>query len=77
MALGIPCVVTKSLGPCEFIEDGSNGILTEQSPESLSEKVLEILTNRELYEDIKSNTCCPEQFAPENVMKSMETLLEV
>ena len=77
MALGIPCVVTKSLGPCEFIEDGSNGILTEQSPESLSEKVLEILTNRELYEYIKSNTCCPEQFAPENVMKSMETLLEV
>lgn len=76
MALGIPCVVTKSLGPCEFIEDGMNGILTEQSPESLAEKVLEMLTNRELYEHIRANTHCPEQFAPENVMGKIETLLE-
>ena len=29
MALGVPCVVTKSRGPCEFIEDGINGLLTE------------------------------------------------
>ena len=68
MALGIPCVVTKSLGPCEFIEDGVNGILTEQSPESLAEKVLEILTNRDLYEHIRANTHCPEQFSPSEVM---------
>lgn len=77
MALGIPCVVTKSLGPCGFIEDGVNGILTEQSPESLSEKVLEALTNRELYECIKTNTYCPERFAPENVMRKIEALLEI
>lgn len=76
MVLGVPCVVTKSLGPCEFIEDGVNGILTEQSPESLAEKVLEILTNRDLYEHIRANTHCPEQFAPENVMKKVEELLE-
>lgn len=76
MALGIPCVVTKSLGPCEFIEDGVNGILTEQNPESLTEKVLEMLTNRELYEHIRANTRCPEQFAPERVMAKIEELLE-
>ena len=76
MALGIPCVVTKSLGPCEFIEDGVNGILTEQSPESLAEKVLEMLTNRELYEQIKSNTCCPEQFSPGSVMQKIDRLLK-
>lgn len=76
MALGIPCVVTKSLGPCEFIEDGINGILTEQSPESLAEKVLETLTNRALYEQIKSNTCCPEQFSPGNVMQKIDQLLK-
>lgn len=76
MALGVPCVVTKSLGPCEFIEDGVNGVLTEQSPESLTEKVLEMLTNRELYERIKANTRCPEQFAPERVMEKIEKLLE-
>lgn len=76
MALGIPCVVTKSLGPCEFIEDGVNGILTEQSPESLTEKVLEMLTNRKLYERIRANTHCPEQFAPENVMRKIGSLME-
>lgn len=76
MALGVPCVVTKSLGPCEFIEDGVNGILTEQSPELLTEKVLKMLTNRELYEHIRANTRCPAQFAPERVMAEIEELLE-
>lgn len=76
MALGVPCVVTKSLGPCEFIEDGVNGILTEQSPESLAEKVMEILTDQKLYEQIKMNTYCPEQFAPECIMKQIEDLLD-
>lgn len=76
MALGIPCVVTKSLGPCEFIEDGINGVLTEQNPESLTEKILEMLTNRELYEQIKSNTCCPEQFSPGSVMQKIDRLLK-
>lgn len=76
MALGVPCVVTRSLGPCEFIVDGVNGVLTEQSPESLAEKVLDILTDRVLYERIKANTRCPEQFAPENVMQKIELILE-
>ena len=68
MALGVPCVVTKSLGPCEFVEDGVNGVLTKQSPESLAEKVIEILTDRAPYERIKANTHCPEQFASSKVM---------
>lgn len=76
MALGVPCVVTKSLGPCEFIEDGVNGLLTEQSAEDLAEKVLEILRNRELYERIRNNTHCPEQFLPERVMEKIEGLSE-
>lgn len=76
MALGVPCVVTKSLGPCEFIEDGVNGLLTEQSPESLTEQVLRILQDKGLYEKIKANTRCPEQFAPEHVMQKIDKLLE-
>lgn len=75
MALGVPCVVTSSLGPCEFVEDGVNGILTEQNPESLSEKVMEILNDPVLYQKIKQNTSCPEQFLPERVMKQVEALL--
>lgn len=75
MALGVPCVVTKSLGPCEFIEDGVNGLLTEQSPESLAEEVLAILNDKKLYQHIKENTKCPEQFSPERVMKQIETMI--
>ena len=75
MALDIPCVVTKSLGPCEFIEDGVNGLLTEQSPESLTEKVLAILNDKELYQQIKENTKCPDQFSPERVIKQIEALI--
>lgn len=76
MALGVPCVVTKSLGPCEFIKDGVNGILTEQNPDSLAEKVMEILTDQKLYEHIKMNTHCPAQFAPACVMQKIDRLLE-
>ena len=76
MALGVPCVVTKSRGPCEFIEDGVNGLLTEQSPESLTEKVLSILTDKTLFQSIKENTVCPEQFAPDRVMKQIEELID-
>lgn len=76
MALGVPCVVTKSLGPCEFIQDGVNGLLTEQSPESLSEKVLEILTNKELYRRIKAHTHCPAQFSLENVLSKINFIME-
>lgn len=76
MALGVPCIVTKSRGPCEFIKDGVNGLLTEQSPESLTEKVLSILTDKTLYQSIKENTVCPEQFAPDRVMKQIEALID-
>lgn len=76
MVLGVPCVVTKSRGPCEFIEDGVNGLLTEQSPESLAEKVLAILNDKELYQCIKGRTKCPKQFSPERVMQQIEALID-
>lgn len=75
MSLGIPCVVTKSLGPCEFIQDGVNGILTEQSPESLAEKVAEILTNPQLYARIQRGSRCPEKFLSQRIVESLEQLL--
>lgn len=76
MALGVPCVVTKSRGPCEFIEDGINGLLTEQVPEDLTAKVLEILKNHALYQRIKENTKYPGQFSPGRVMKQIEALID-
>ena len=44
--------------------------------ESLSEKVLNMLTNQKLYERIKVSTHCPKQFAPDNVMRKIDALLE-
>lgn len=76
MALGVPCVVTKSRGPCEFIVDGVNGLLTERVPEDLTVKVLEILKNHALYQRIKENTKCPGQFSPDRVMKQIEALID-
>lgn len=76
MALGVPCVVTKSRGPCEFIEDGVNGLLTEQSPESLTEKVLLITNNNTLYQRIKETTKCPEPFDSGRVMKRIDAVID-
>lgn len=76
MALGVPCVVTKSRGPCEFVENGINGLLTEQSAESLTENVLKILNDRALYQRIKNNTKCPTRFSPERIMKQIENVID-
>lgn len=74
MALGIPCVVTKSIGPCEFIFDEINGLLTEQHRDALAAQTVRILENPCLYNKIKSHTKCPSCFLPENVMRKIETI---
>lgn len=76
MALGVPCVVTKSIGPCEFIEDGKNGVLAEPSAVALTEKVLEMLRDQALYERIKQNTNVPEYFLTKAVISVIESVLE-
>lgn len=76
MALGIPCVVTKSLGVCEFIEDGYNAFLTEQNSASLAEKVVGILSNREMLINICTHTSCPNRYLPQNVLKKFDAMLE-
>lgn len=76
MALGVPCVVTKSRGPCEFIRDGENGLLTEQNAQSLAEQVERMMCDHELYEKIKRNTACPAQYRVENVTGMLEKLFD-
>lgn len=75
MSLGVPCVVTRSLGPEEFIEDGKNGLLTEQSPESLTNAVLRILEDQSLFASIRSASSCPDKYLPEYVMEQIVHLL--
>ena len=74
MALGIPCVVTRSAGPDSFIQDGVNGLLTEQNASDLAGKVLQILQDKSLYSLIRSNSHCPNRFLPEQTMNLIEKL---
>ena len=76
LALGIPCVVTKSAGVTGFLQDGENALLTEQNPDDLAEKVLLVLTDEPLREKLRGNARCPARFLPEAVMESIEALLE-
>ncbi|GAB5613311.1 glycosyltransferase [Faecalimonas hominis] len=75
MTLGIPCVVTKSRGPCEFIQNEKNGLLVEPSPEALFEGVKQIIDDKNLFEVIKNNTSCPEYFRQECIIDQFECLI--
>lgn len=76
LALGIPCVVTKSTGVMGFLQDGENALLTDQNPDDLAEKVLQVLADVNLRVRLRKNACCPEQFRPERVMAKIEAMLE-
>lgn len=76
LALGIPCVVTKSTGIMDFLVDGENAVLTEQNLCSLTDKVIEMVENTELREYIRQNSCPPKDFLPDQVMKKIDKLLE-
>lgn len=76
LSLGIPCVVTKSLGACEIISEGYNGILTEQNRWSFASKVEFALLNPALLVRIKKNATCPLQYSPNHIIKLFDQLLE-
>lgn len=75
MSLHVPCVVTASEGPKEYIQNGVNGILTEKDPESLYKNVFTMLTDKELREQIKQKTELPDQFLPNGVIDILDQLL--
>lgn len=72
LSLNVPCVVAKSIGPCEFIVDGVNGLMCDLNSESLLIEVLRILSDSNLYKFIKLNSNIPPQFYPEKVMNQIE-----
>ena len=76
LALGAACVVTRNSGVMDFLIEGENAYIAEQSPESLAEAVVKVLKDRELYEALKKNSYCPEQILPDVVMKKIEELIE-
>ena len=56
MALNKPCIVTQSIGPTEFIEQYQNGILTSENPEEISNEIINLINNTDLFEFIKFNS---------------------
>ena len=76
LALGVPCVVTKSLGVMDFLADGKNALLAEQDPNDLAGKVLQVLTDKALRAHLKDNAHCPERFLPAAIIQKIEKLLE-
>jgi hypothetical protein len=47
---------------------------TEQDPNDLAEKVLRVLCDDLLWERLRQNAHCPEQFLPNAVMEKIENL---
>ena len=75
LALGLPCVVTKSIGVMEFLIDGENAILTEQNPEDLSNKIMQVIQNDRLQNSLRDNACCPKVFEPNSIMLMIDKIL--
>ena len=42
MALGIPCVVVRSIGPKSFIRNGINGVLVDDGADALAEGIMKV-----------------------------------
>lgn len=52
MALGLPCISTKVSGATELISHGNNGILIDTTSEAIAQSLEEIVSNKELREQI-------------------------
>ena len=75
LALGIPCVVTKSQGVLDFLQDRVNSFLTEQSSDSLAETLIEVIDRPECLTKLRELSCVPSAFLPESVMNQIRKLL--
>lgn len=58
MECGTPCISTKCEGPIDIINDGKNGFLIDINDcEFLAIKIEEILSNKQLIENLSLNCC--------------------
>ena len=75
LALNIPCVITKSSGPLEYIKNGENGLIADWGGEALANTIMSMINDSELYQKIKTQSFCPEQFMPEIICEKIENLI--
>lgn len=73
MSNGIPVIANASGGPLEIIDDGINGLLYEKTPERLAEKMISLLSNPVLYEEISKNSLskASQNFSVEKYIKEI------
>lgn len=55
LILGVPCIAAEYPALKEVIDDGKNGIITENSIEGIAKGIENILLNKELYNKLKEN----------------------
>ncbi len=77
MALGTPCVVTRSVGPSEFIIDGENGVIVEPNVDSLVCGIYRLAEDKALQNKIIANghTTLSHGYTPEVVIEEIEKLI--
>lgn len=77
MALRTPCVVCKSLGTQEYMQDGTNGILVEHGVDSLYRGILSMLSilgNKDALTESAYNTV-RNRYTPPKILNKLNSLL--
>ncbi len=55
MSYGLPIVATDCTEMANFIRSNKIGLIAEDNPESLAEKILQLVRDRDLYEELRHN----------------------
>ena len=78
MTLAKPCVSTASGGPCEVIEDGVTGLLTDHTPKDFAQKLSYYIDNPEKREKagIEGKKRAEEIFAIDTMIKTLDEIYE-
>lgn len=78
LTLNKPCVVTKSIGPSEFIVNKENGILTSDQPNEMADAILKLVNDNDFRKSIieKSGNVIEERYIPEIVLEKIYRLIE-
>lgn len=78
LALNIPVIVAKSMGPMEFIRDKENGLLVEPSPDGIYKGIVSLIRDSKLYNQLKKDKSdVLKNYSPEEIMKKINTLTGV
>jgi glycosyltransferase involved in cell wall biosynthesis len=78
MALGTPCVVTRSVGPSEFIIDGENGVMVEPTVSSLIDGIYRLAEDTALQAKLIANgrATLTQGFTPQVVIEKIEKIID-